>query len=238
MPDIHPHTDLPDLAYPYALDALTAAERRAVEHMLDRADEATAAAFRATVYDLRETLAAMTVVDAVPAPPSVEQALLRALDAQLGEESKHRPAGRRWLALAAAVAVAIGIGAGITVYRSQSPDIGPVTAQQVATHGDAREQTVPVTGGGTITVTASRELGAAIVSFAGVAAPPPQHTYQVWLVGDTGAADSVGVLDALPTSRAPMLMRFGDAGQLAVSVEPAGGSLAPTTRPVVDVPLR
>ncbi|MEV6279819.1 anti-sigma factor [Nocardia sp. NPDC051832] len=248
MPDIYSAADLPDLAYPYALDALSETDARAVEHLLDHADEDSAADFRATVRDLRETLAAMTAVDAVPAPPSVEEALLRALEAQDGPadstdrangfaaaESPQR-LGRRWLALAAAVAVVVGVAAGITVYRNQSGP-GAITAEQVRTHSDTQQRTVPVTGGGTITVDVSRELGAAIVSFDAVPPPPADHTYQLWLISGADKVDSAGVLSTLPTSRAPMLMRFGDAGQLAVSVEPEGGSVAPTTDPVVGVPL-
>lgn len=67
MTDIPRHADLPDLAYPYALDALSPADRRAVEHALDRADEPTATEFRATVRAVRDTLAAMTAADSVPA---------------------------------------------------------------------------------------------------------------------------------------------------------------------------
>ncbi|MGW0247433.1 anti-sigma factor [Nocardia goodfellowii] len=239
MPDIHSHHDLLDLAYPYALYALSEEDRRAVEHMLDHAEEATAATFRATVRDLRETLAAMTVVDAVPAPPNVEESLLRALDTQLAGARTPAPArGRkRWVAAAAAVAIVIGVGGGITVYRSQSPDPGPVTTEQVLAQTDVRTKTAAVAGGGTITVYTSRELGAAVVSFDAVPAPPPEHTYQLWLIAETDQVRSGGIVDTLPSSRAPMLMRFGDADQLAVSVEPAGGSLAPTTPPVVGVPL-
>ncbi|MVU77547.1 hypothetical protein GPX89_09880 [Nocardia sp. ET3-3] len=241
MPDIHPHADLLEQAYPYALDALSDQDRRAVEDMLDRADESTADLFRATVRELRDTLASMTAVDAVPAPARVEEALQRALDRADNTVSPLRRArrarGLRWLAAAAAAAVVIGLGAGIAVYRSQSHHADEPTAQQILTHGDVREQKAPVTGGGTITVDASRELGAAIVSFDAVSAPPAGHVYQLWLISGSGQVRSAGVVPNLPTVAAPILMRFDDAGQLAMSVEPTGGSTAPTTQPVVAVPL-
>ncbi|MEV0247095.1 anti-sigma factor [Nocardia sp. NPDC050712] len=246
MPDIHPHSELLELAYPYALDALSDEDRRAVEHMLEHADEPTADAFRSTVRDLRETLATMTVLDAVPAPPSVEQTLLELLDAQAGPTGKPAgPAGasawrrnsRRWLAVAAAAAILAGAGAGITVFRSQSQDSGQVTAQQVLDQSDVQEKTLPLSNGGTITVNASKELGTAIVSFDGVPAPPTAHTYQLWLIAGGDQVRSAGVVAPLPTASAPMLMSFGDAGTLAVSIEPSGGSPQPTTDPVVGVPL-
>ncbi|AYF75858.1 anti-sigma factor [Nocardia yunnanensis] len=253
MPDLQPDADLLDLAHPYALDALSSTERAAVERRLDDADESTAAAFRSAVRDLRETLAAMTVIDAVPAPPSVEESLQRLLDEQqrpAGERTDPahattpRPVARldrrralRWTAVAAAAAVAVGLGAGILVHRSHSGATGDLTAQQISTHADTRQHTVPISGGGTLTVDSSPQLRAALVSFDAVPAPPAGHTYQLWLISTAGQASSAGVLTTLPAAGAPMLMRFGDAGQLAVSIEPAGGSPAPTTTPIAGVPL-
>lgn len=239
MPEPHAAGDLLDLAYPYALDALPEDERRAVEDLLARTDESTAAVFRAMVRELRETLASMTVVDAVPAPPNVEETLQRALDAEADAAAppSHRHRGVRWLAAAAAIAVVLGVGAGITVYRNQSHDDGSLTALQVRTHADARAQTLPVTGGGTVEVSVSRELRAAVVSFETVPAPPAAHTYQLWLIAAGGPPESAGVFDTLPGNGSPLLIRIGDAGQLAVSIEPAGGSQAPTTSPIVGVTL-
>ncbi|MFE3194163.1 anti-sigma factor domain-containing protein [Nocardia sp. NPDC059240] len=239
MPDIHPQADLRELAYPYALDALTDADRRTVEQLLEHADEPVATEFRSTVHDLRETLASMTLVDAVPAPAELEYTIDTALDAQLAAPSLAAARRRRLrlYAVAAAAAVAIGIGAGITIYRNQSPASGELTAQQVITHGDARQQTLPVATGGTITVDASRQLGAAILYFDAVPAPPPEHTYQLWLISPAGQPRSAGVVPTLPTSTAPILMRVGDATQIALSIEPDGGSPAPTTTPVVGVTL-
>ncbi|GAB2534945.1 anti-sigma factor [Nocardia heshunensis] len=247
MPDIQPPADLIELAYPYALDALSIAERRNVEQLLDGADEPTAAEFRSTVHDLRETLASMTLVDAVPAPAEVEYAIDAALDAQLATPAADvasidvaRAARRRRLrlyAIAAAAAIIIAIGTGIAVYRNPSPTPGDLTAQQVVTHDDARQQTIPVATGGTVTVDASHQLGAAVLYFDAVPAPPPDHTYQLWLISPTGHPRSAGVVPTLPTSTTPLLMRLGDATQLALSIEPTGGSPAPTTTPIVGVTL-
>jgi len=244
MPDIP--SDLPDLAYPYALDALSEHDRDAVERMLAAADAPTADAFRATVRDVRETLAAMTVVDATPAPADLEAKLQRALDSRLGGGTGRRARvmrytgrhahGMRWLAAAAAAVIVIGAGAGIVIYRSQSHQ-SAITAQQVISHADTHEKTVPMVGGGTITVDASRQMGLAVVSFDTAPAPPANHTYQLWLISPAGQVHSAGVLHAVPTRNAPLLVRFADASQLAVSIEPAGGSAAPTTKPIAGVPL-
>ncbi|MFI5775721.1 anti-sigma factor domain-containing protein [Nocardia sp. NPDC051570] len=238
MPDIHPHDELLELAYPYALDALAEPDRRSVERMLARADDATAAAFRATVRDLHETLADMTIMDAVPVPSNIEEALLRELD-ERNAPAPHRDRARlmRWLSAAAAIVVAIGLGVGIAVIRSQSHESSDITAQQVITHADTRSETTPVTGGGSMTVSTSRELGAATVTFDAVPPAPTGRTYQMWLIDAAGRPQSAGVLDTLPGSRTPMLLRTGDAGEVAMSIEPTGGSTTPTD-PRVKAPLR
>ncbi len=258
MPDIHPHEDLLDFAHPYALDALSDQDRRSVEHMLDTTDPVTAETFRSTVRDLRETLAIITIVDAVPAPSDLEAKLQRALDAQLGAHIPAAPgdtspvAGQgptniqdrarararlRWVAAAAAAVVVIGVGAGAIVYSTRSHESTGISAQQVIEHADTRENTLPITGGGTINVSLSRQLNAAAISFATVPTAPENHTYQLWLISPAGKPSSAGVLAALPTTHSPLLVPFGDASKLALTIEPAGGSPAPTTQPIVGVPL-
>ncbi|MFB7716217.1 anti-sigma factor domain-containing protein [Nocardia sp. NPDC056100] len=244
----HPHTELLDLAYPYALDALSDDDRRAVEQLLSTADETAAAAFRTTVRDIHETMATMTEVDARPAPPAVETALQRALDAQQAESASGTggpgsPSARRswrvgWLAAAAALIAVIALGVTVAVYRSDSPDSGAVTAEKVQTHSDTRTATVDVGGGGTITVSASRDLNTAAVSFAAVPPPATGRTYQLWVIPAGAQPHSLAVLATLPTARDPMLMPLTDADKLALSVEPAGGSPQPTTDPLVAVQLR
>ncbi|MBB5918299.1 anti-sigma-K factor RskA [Nocardia transvalensis] len=240
MSDLDPHDDLPDLAYPYALDALTDAQRDQVERLLARADEETAAEFRATVREVRETLATMTAVDAVPAPAEVEAALQRALDARSATASVtplRRARPRILLAAAAVLVAAIAAAIGITVYQNQTGDPSETTAQQVLDHADTRTDTVPVTGGGSVTVGISRQLDAAAVSFDAVPAAPTGRTYQMWLIPPGGQPHSAGVLETLPAGRAPLVVRLDLASTLALSVEPAGGSPAPTTDPIVAVPL-
>ncbi|WP_306364926.1 anti-sigma factor [Nocardia sp. CC227C] len=238
MPDHAPETDLLDLAYPYALDALAEPERAAVEERVRTADPAAAAAFRDSVREIRETLAALTVVDAHPAPDHVEASVQAALDRQLAAAT---PVGRtwpiRWLAAAAVLIIAIGIGAFVAVDRTRQGEAGAVTAQRILAESDAREIRTPVSGGGDIVVTTSARLDAAAVSFDAVPAAPLRHTYQLWLIPEGGQPLSAGVLDPLPAPDDPTVVPLDDAALLALSVEPAGGSPQPTTDPLVAVPL-
>ncbi|WP_330180105.1 anti-sigma factor [Nocardia sp. NBC_01503] len=241
MPEHH-EPDLLESAYPYALDALTDSEREAVEQLLNAADENTAADFRSAVHEIRETLAVMTTADAHPAPPGLEAALQRALDDQLGttppqSPPEHRVRGRRWALAAAALIAMIAIGAVIAVTMGRFGESGRVTAEQVLSHADTHGRTARLTGGGTITVRFSRELNTATVSFVAVPDPPTGHAYQLWLILPAGQPQSVTVFAALPTDRAPLLVRLDHAELVALSVEPAGGSPQPTTAPVVAVQI-
>ncbi|MBF6399652.1 anti-sigma factor [Nocardia cyriacigeorgica] len=242
MSDDSRRSELLDLAYPYALDALSDADRREAERLLDEADESTAGEFCDTVRAVRETLASMTVIHAVPAPPNVEEALLRAIDDHSAvvdglSERRDRARRLRWLVAAAALVVAIAVGAGIVSYLGRPDDTGQVTAQQVIAEPDTRNRVVQSANGGAMSVFSSPGLAAAAVLFDDMPPPPPGKVYQMWLIPAGGQPYSVGVMDSLPTPDAPRVVRTGDAAQLAVSVEPEGGSVQPTTEPVVAVPL-
>ncbi|MEU7629718.1 hypothetical protein AB0C34_06985 [Nocardia sp. NPDC049220] len=112
---VRPHVDLLDLAYPYAMDAMADIERRSIENRVAKSDSMTAAAFAATVRRVEETLAALTVIDAVNPPPTLESKILRRLDqstCHTGSDQRVRTVGRMprlsRLVLAAAVIGAAG----------------------------------------------------------------------------------------------------------------------------------
>ncbi|UGT44950.1 hypothetical protein LTV02_16790 [Nocardia yamanashiensis] len=80
----HPEPDLVELAFPYALDALTPAERAAVRQRRNHADRCTAAEFDATVAALLDTLAEIAVAERVSPPPGLEDRIQHAIDRMLG----------------------------------------------------------------------------------------------------------------------------------------------------------
>ncbi|WP_433654105.1 RskA family anti-sigma factor [Nocardia sp. CA-128927] len=234
-----PATDLLELAYPYAMDAVAELERRTIEHRLRDADQATADAFATIVSGVRETLAALTVLDATSPPPDLETTLLRALDEATGVsgKSRHRFERMRWLAAAVAVVVAIAAGVGVLVQRNTDPGRPELTAQMVLEQPDVLVKSVPVAGGGTLTVRTSARIAAATVSFESVSVPPPNHSYQVWLIPLGGTARSAKVMTELPATGPAMVTRFDAIDTLAVTVEPTAGSPQPTTDAIASVNL-
>ncbi|WP_431952986.1 anti-sigma factor [Nocardia lijiangensis] len=232
-----PDPELLELAFPYAMDAVSADERATIDQWVDASDAATAAAFDDTVRGVRETVAAMTVVDSVAPPADLENAILSAIDGSTDLRSR-RP-GWRWLVAAAALVVALGAGAGAVFFvdRDAEKITYDITAQLVHEQPDTRTRSAVVEGGGALLVTTSAQLGAATVNFDGVAAPVEGQAYQLWLVPPEGAPRSVGVLGQLPAADTPFVTRFHPADTLAITIEPLDGSPQPTSTPITTLDL-
>jgi anti-sigma-K factor RskA len=97
---------------------------------------------------------------------------------------------------------------------------------------DAHEATVKTRTGATVTVATSRRLGKLAVETDALPSLNGQRVYQIWAIHD-GTATSAGLLDDPEHGAA---MALPNAGTLvAITVEPAGGSRAPTTTPLFQV---
>ncbi|MDP9394416.1 MAG: anti-sigma factor [Actinomycetota bacterium] len=155
-----------------------------------------------------------------------------------------RPAGprRAWrspalLAAAASVAAAVGLGglvldqrADLERARRDAAAIAAVAADPQRT--EARGQ---ANGGGSVTVMSAG--GRTVVVTEDLPALPEDKTYQLWVVREGGAdVRSAGLLDdAADGTVSQLVSGAANADKVAISVEPEGGSDAPTTTPVVAV---
>jgi anti-sigma-K factor RskA len=203
-------------AAPYVLGALEPAEARAFARHLEGC------------ASCREEVAALApVLDALPSsvpaqrvPRALRRRVLRAVReepkaVERGRPRRVRPAAATpragWLALGAAVAAALVLQ--LAVGRSQDRVI-------TASVGQAR---LRVAGGhGELVVEHLPPL-------------PPDRTYELWLVGP-GAAPRPSTLFAVTARGTADVGVPGELGRvrgLLVTVEPRGGSLAPTRRPVI-----
>jgi anti-sigma-K factor RskA len=229
-------TDLHTLAGAYALDALSPEEAENFGHHLE---ECTAC--REEVGEFRDVAAQMGESESIAPPPYLKARVLSAADevAQLPPRVVPITAApsRRWrpriLAAAAAVVLMLGVGVGIRI--SQNNDNGSVMASSVARvfHApDARQATVDTANGGKLTVAASPALHRMAVDTSKLKPLSGRQVYQIWAVAG-GKATSVGVLTDLGGGAAmPMPAPHTD---VAITIEPAGGSKQPTTRPIVTV---
>ena len=106
---------------------------------------------------------------------------------------------------------------------------------------DALVASAATSAGGTATVVASPRAAAMVFTSVGLPLLPPTSVYELWFIG-TGGARPAGLVPAAPPGEregtTPVLasgLSGGDA--IGVTVEPAGGSTAPTTSPIVVLTL-
>lgn len=243
-PDIHA------LGGPYALDALDDLERTAFDRHLVECETCTfeAAEFRETVTRLADG------TWAVPPPRMREQVLARAAatlqEPPLGQRRGGVSPVTRWRRLAAAAAVVgvLGAGAAATTYVVQDQRVAAergaaAAAQQdnarieaVLAAPDAALRAGALTGGGRVSVVVSDTVNAGVVVLADAPPPGPDRAYQLWLVNDTTPI-SVGILPAGQSQATALIEGVRGRVAFAVSLEPAGGSPAPSTTPLVGIPL-
>jgi anti-sigma-K factor RskA len=151
------------------------------------------------------------------------------------------------LALAAGAAAAVAVLAVAVVFgvangsMHQQLDQAQASSQQIAvvlTAQDAAMTTGPVAGGGTATIVMSPSRHALVFTAAGLHGLPSSRGYELWLIGPAGirpvsmlSAGSHGMTGPVIASG----LRQGD--HLALTAEPAGGSMRPTAPMMLDVAL-
>jgi anti-sigma-K factor RskA len=245
-----------ELAEIYALDAISDAEREAIDAYVSGAPEAERESFNDRVRQARETLALSftaeedppadlfaRIVAQLPAAPAAA-ALPTAEPAPAADELsaarqrrevRRRTSGlRNWLiGVAAAAVIALG-GVGVGAYLANQND----PFNQVIEAQDARQATVDVNGGGTATVSISQSHDALVVRMKDVPPPPAGKVYQMWLIPKDGSTPvSQGLMDAEALSKPALVKGIGSAAALGITVEPVGGSATPTLPTVAAAPL-
>jgi anti-sigma-K factor RskA len=256
-----------DLAELYALDAISEDGRAAIVRYISAAPADERNSFLERVRQARETLAvSFTAQEEPPAdlfdrivahlpslaqlpaaagpaapaafPPAGQpqaEATDELFEARARRESRRRPgSARRWLAAAAAAAVIALGGVAVGSYVADQND----PLNQVVRAGDVREASVPVAAGGTATVLISSSKDALVVKMKDVPAPPAGKVYQMWLIPKDGSAPvSQGLMDKEALSKPAVVKGIASAASLGITVEPAGGSPAPTSPTVAAAPL-
>ena len=227
-------TDVHTLSGAYALDALSVAEEGEFESHLADCDSC-----RSETDEFREIAAALAALESREVPQRLRDSVMRAADQQRQlpplvadpapvQLRTTAPRWRRGLVAAAAAVALIG-GAGVVTSSLDEPSLDAASAQVFAA-SDVNTLAVSVPGDGALLVAASRATGRVAVDARQMPRLAEDSVYQLWLLRD-GVATSVGLLDEDGTA-----LDLPDAGvDLAVTVEPAGGSEQPTTVPVAQV---
>lgn len=165
----------------------------------------------------------------------------------LGERRRRAPwpAPAKWLAVAAAaLLVAAGAAGGWALNAQRQRDdalrqLADAANAPSAVMGrilgaaDAKVQEVSVPGGGTMLIAHSRQEAVAGVLTIGMPQPASGHVYELWLGDASGAMKPAGLVNGEGTTWNELAGGIGSATVLGVTVEPAGGSLQPTTTPLL-----
>jgi len=177
-------------------------------HASPRPSEASWEAVRAEMArDLGETGPA-----AVPTEPELAPVV------DLGTR-RARPAWQRLTAVAAAIVLVVGLG--LAVFSAFSTDSGSGTTTVALAAPDGQVAvTARIDGDGTGRIVTSS-----------LPAPPTGHEYQLWAQPDPQTSmHSAGLLGTNPHGHRIHIPAH--TRRIAISVEPTGGSRAPTTDPV------
>ena len=113
------------------------------------------------------------------------------------------------------------------------------TVAAVLAAPDARVESVPAAGGGTVTAVVSVRQQEAVVTSVKLPALSGGRVYQLWVMDSAGGARSVGLLalNAAGTAAPALADDVLPSDKLGITVEPAGGTAQPTTTPVVVMPV-
>lgn len=226
-------TDLHSLAAPYVLGALDAAETAEFETHLERCEDCVAelAGFEATAARLAEA-------SAQTPPATLKPALMRSI----GQTAQERPvvvalADRRTrrilprIALAAAALLtALSIGGYISEHN-QKTDLQAERAAVIKIMGanDTEISSTALDNGGNAKMIASKETDEAVLLTDNLPSLDDGRVYQLWAI--TGQKPtSAGLIDSGSNIR--VLKSVSGVDQVALTVEPAGGSKQPTTKPI------
>ena len=197
--------DLHDLTAAYALDALDADEARDYEGHLGQCEEC-----REQLAELNDAAASLAFGTVAPVPPPRLRAAI--LDQVAAERSNVVPLRRRrWVtrgvAAATAVAACVAIVLALTVGRSNNP--------QIVSLGFTRGAN-----------------GNATLMVSGLDAAPKGKTYEAWVIPKGKAPRPAGLFRGGKPTTVHLHGVPQKGAVVAVTVEPAGGSPAPTTTPI------
>lgn len=254
-------TDMATLTGAYALDALPEPERIEFErHLADCEDCGR------EVRELRETATRLGMAAVTTPPDGLEQRVLAEVartrqdpprstgrtDDRSGVTSLRRRPRAAWGVRLAAAAAVLGIAAagafGAMAWQAQqelnqaqqqlqrSSD-RTVAMSELLKAPDARIIAASAEGMHATTVV-SHELDRAMFMSTGIEPPPAGHTYQVWFIGPDGAT-SAGLIEQDRTGdMSPIMAQMPPRTRaMGVTLEPAGGSPAPTTKPVLTMKM-
>lgn len=224
--------DLLAMATPYAINAISDAERAEIDQRAAAAPKPVARAFAEAVVAVHETMAAVAQTTAVQPAPALRESILGRAAKLSATRSRRRTA---FAASAAAILVGLAaFGAGIALRPARAPSV----TEKVLSAPDVASVSSPLATG-TATVIFSLDKRAGVLVMNNVPPPGPGTVYQMWLLSPSGAT-LAGTMDAaaVSPSTTAVIPELGDSTALGFTVGPGPGSSEPTGQMIVQIPLR
>lgn len=244
--------DLHSLSGAYALDALEpGAERDRFTRHLSRCQSCAS-----EVRGFREVATALAFATAAEPPAGLRDRVLAAAartrqqPPEVAGGSHARPRRTRagvpwvpWLSgVVATASIVVAVLFGFAQAHTQD-ELNQVRAENQAislllSAPRAKLLTYPVTNGGEATVVLAADRHELAVVTTGLPALPAGKVYQLWLIGKP-TITSAGLLPPAKDGQTPAVLATGvvKGDTLGLTVEPAGGSAQPTTKPILALPL-
>ncbi len=243
--------DIHTLSGAYAIDAVDDIERARFEQHLAVCPEC-----RDEVQSLREAANELShLAGSMPPARLREQVLrdiatVRPLPPRVSEQAAPSTPGRssvrespaaatarsrwstQWVAAAAAV-VLLGGGAAAVTRPWERPSQGQLTvAERVLTASDKQTTAQTFPDGASATLVRSKQVGRAILITHNMPAAPSGKVYQLWLQNDQGAMLPAGLMPPASDQTVVLDGNAATAKGAGITVEPDGGSSAPTSDPI------
>ncbi|MFJ3958778.1 anti-sigma factor domain-containing protein [Arthrobacter sp. NPDC090010] len=200
----------------------------------------------AVTPQLEAAVSEVSEVHEAPAAPDPEAVPAPAV-APVVELDRRRRSSSPWLLAAAALLAVAAVGAGVwgIQMRGQRDEaVRQLAASQgtpaealsrIVAAPDASVRQIKGPDGSTVLIAHSRAESLAGVMTLGMKPAPQGKSYELWLIDSAGSAKAAGLVSASGTTSTwnELPGGIGDAAFLGMTVEPAGGSPQPTTKPVL-----
>jgi anti-sigma-K factor RskA len=259
------HDDRHLLAGAYALGSLSGKEKADFEAYLADSEEARAevAALSDTAVrlalatepvtpspQLKESLMAairttpqLSAVE--PAPAAEHASIAEPVEVILPASPAQRKVQARWFArpvtILVAAAAALALFAGGNLLGQASTNTTAVQAQaaslvELSAASDVQRASSTVAGGGQATLIWSLDLRRSAVLIDNLPVLPAGKTYQLWYI-DAAGAKSAGTFESSDGGMTWHVLdgKMSGGDTVGVTVEPDGGSVQPTTKPIVAI---
>ncbi len=227
-------TEIHDLVAAYALDAVEDDERMAFERHLE-----TCEACRNELASLRDTAASLAyAAGPVAPPPELRDRILDTAREERPNVVPLRPRSRTTAVLGAAAAIAAGVAIALGIWNvslhnslDDKDAALSATKRALVVVGDAAAARHGLSGAAGQLVVAGSGKAALVICHLPKA--PAGKTYQAWVL-TPDSPTSAGLFDSDSGCLAvPLDANVPADTGVAVTVEPDGGSLKPTTGPVL-----